>query len=69
MVKGGERKMMGFETLTLAPIDRHLIDTTLLTRDELQWLDHYHARVSKEIGAQMSGAAKAWMKGACASLG
>ena len=69
MVEGGERKMMGFETLTLAPIDRQLIDTALLTREELQWLDHYHARVLKEIGSQMSGAAQIWMQQACASLG
>ena len=68
-VKGGERKMMSFETLTLAPIDRLLIDTSLLTRDELKWLDAYHFRVLKEVGSQMSGAAKLWMKQACASLG
>ncbi len=68
-IKNGERMMMGFETLTLAPIDRNLIDTSLLTRDELQWLDTYHARVLKEVGSQMSGAAKLWMKQACASLG
>ena len=60
---------MGFETLTLAPIDRKLIDTGLLTREELQWLDAYHARVLKEVGSQMSGAAKDWMKQVCASLG
>ena len=69
LVKGGERKMMGFETLTLAPIDRDLIDTALLTREELQWLDAYHARVFKEVGSQMSGDAKVWMKRVCASLG
>ena len=69
LMKGGERKMMSFETLTLAPIDRLLIDTSLLTRDELKWLDAYHFRVLKEVGSQMSGAAKLWMKQACASLG
>ncbi len=69
LVKAGERKMMGFETLTLAPIDRQLIDPSILTREERQWLDHYHQRVFKEIGSHMSGAAGAWMKQACASLG
>ncbi len=69
MIRGGERKMMGFETITLAPIDRGLIETSLLTRDELRWLDEYHARVLKEIGPQMNGPAKAWLKKACASLG
>ena len=46
-IDGGERPMLGFETLTLCPIERRLIDTKLLTRDELHWLDTYHARVLK----------------------
>src|SRR6266852_2557182 len=40
-----DREMLGFETLTLAPIDRNLIDTSLLDDDEIAWLDEYHARV------------------------
>jgi Xaa-Pro aminopeptidase len=68
-IQGGERPMMGFETLTLAPIDRNLIAQHLLTRDELHWLDEYHARVFKEIGPQLTGAAFAWMKEVCAKLG
>ena len=65
-ISGGERKMMGFETLTFAPIDRHLIDQHMLTREELQWLDQYHAQVLAKIGPQMSGLALEWLKGACA---
>ncbi|MSP81315.1 MAG: aminopeptidase P family protein, partial [Rhodospirillales bacterium] len=42
---GAERRLLGFETLTLAPIDRALIAPGLLTRDEIAWLDGYHARV------------------------
>jgi Xaa-Pro aminopeptidase len=42
---GDERAMLAFETLTLAPIDRNLIDKKLLTADEIAWLDTYHARV------------------------
>jgi len=67
-IKDGERPMLSFETLTLAPIDRALIDTKLLTRDELQWLDNYHARVLKEVGSFMDGAALEWMKKSCAGL-
>ncbi len=67
-IKGGERPMLSFETLTFAPIDRNLIDTKLLTRDELQWLDGYHAKVLKEVGSKMDGAAAEWMKWACAPL-
>ena len=42
---GAGRPMMSFETLTLCPIDRRLIDVTLLTVEERKWLDEYHARV------------------------
>jgi Xaa-Pro aminopeptidase len=67
-IKGGERPMMQFETLTFSPIDRNLIDTNLLTREELQWLDAYHARVLKDVGGFMDGAALEWMEQACAPL-
>ena len=67
-IKGGERPMLSFETLTFAPIDRNLIETKLLTREELQWLDAYHAKVLNVIGNQMDGAAAEWMKQACAPM-
>ena len=65
-IEGGERPMLGFETLTLCPIERRLIDTKLLTRDELHWLDTYHARVLKEVGDHLSGAELEWLQKACA---
>jgi Xaa-Pro aminopeptidase len=65
-IHGGERPMLGFETLTLCPIERRLIDTKLLTRDELHWLDTYHARVLKEVGDQLSGDELTWLRKACA---
>lgn len=61
VIPGGERPMLGFETLTLAPIDRSLIDVGLLTVDERVWLDGYHARVRDEIGPQVDGAARDWL--------
>jgi Xaa-Pro aminopeptidase len=67
-IEGGERAMLSFETLTFAPIDRNLIDARLLTRDELQWLDAYHARVLKDVGSFMTGDALAWIVKACAPL-
>jgi len=67
-VKGGTRSMMSFETLTLAPIDRRLIDALLLTSDELNWLNAYHARVLKEIGPELKGKDKAWLKAATEPL-
>ncbi|MDP1702162.1 MAG: aminopeptidase P family protein [Aestuariivirga sp.] len=65
-IEGGERPMLGFETLTLCPIERRLIDTKLLTRDELHWLDTYHARVLKEVGDHLSGDELTWLRKACA---
>jgi len=64
-IEGGERKMMGFETLTFAPIDRALIETKLLTRDELHWLDQYHALVLNKLGPLMEGVALAWLREVC----
>jgi len=61
-IPGGEREMLGFETLTLAPIDRTLIDKKLLTKEERDWLDAYHVRVREIVGAQLSGAAKTWLE-------
>jgi len=52
---GGERPMLGFETLTLVPIDRRLIVKDLLTRDERDWLNAYHARVHDLIGPEIAG--------------
>ncbi len=62
-------EMLGFETLTLAPIDRALVDASLLTRDEIAWLDAYHARVRAEIGPRLEGEERAWLEAATAPLG
>jgi Xaa-Pro aminopeptidase len=67
-VQGGDRKMLGFETLTLCPIDRRLIDQKLLTREELHWIDAYHARVLKEVGDHLSGPELDWLRAACSPL-
>lgn len=60
-IAGAETKMLGFETLTFAPIDRTLIDVTRLTQDERAWVDGYHADVMRIIGSQLEGEAKAWL--------
>jgi len=60
-VPGGEKKLLSFEALTLAPIDRRLVDPTLLTPDEQVWLDTYHARVRDLIGPLLDGADEDWL--------
>ncbi|HTM77221.1 MAG TPA: aminopeptidase P family protein [Devosia sp.] len=59
---------LDFETLTLAPIDTRLIDKTLLTEAERSWLNAYHQRVLKEIGPQLKGKVKDWLKQATATI-
>jgi len=67
-VPGAEKPMLGFETLTFAPIDRNLIATELLDAGERAWLDAYHAKVWALIGPQLEGAARAWLEEVCAPL-
>jgi Xaa-Pro aminopeptidase len=63
-----ERKMFEFETLTFAPIDRALIDLSLLGPEEIAWLDAYHKRVRAEVGAGMGEADLRWLEKATEPL-
>lgn len=67
-IKSGEKDMMGFETLTLAPIDIRLIDASLLTDEELDWLNAYHTRVRKVISPHLNKDEKSWLKAATAAI-
>jgi Xaa-Pro aminopeptidase len=67
-IAGGERPMLGFETLTLAPIDRRLVAPDLLSGEERAQLDAYHARVLAEIGPLVEPEVRAWLEGACAPI-
>jgi len=67
-VQDGEIPMMGFETLTLVPIDRRLVQVDLLARDELEWLNAYHAHVRVEIGAHLNPMERLWLDAATAPL-
>ncbi len=59
---GGERPMHAFETLTLAPIDRTLIDVALLTARERDWLNAYHTRVRDVVGPALDAQTRAWLE-------
>jgi Xaa-Pro aminopeptidase len=65
---GAEKPVNGFETLTLAPIDRRLIDLNMLTGDELSWLNEYHERVRHEVRPHVDEATKVWLDAATAPL-
>ena len=67
-IDGGERPMLGFMTLTLAPIDRTLIDAPLLSDAERDWLNAYHAEVLAVVGPQLEPDVKAWLTDVCAPI-
>ena len=67
-VPGAEKEMLGFETLTFAPIDRRLIVREMLSADEREWLDDYHAHVAAKIGPGLGDEDRNWLEAACAPL-
>jgi Xaa-Pro aminopeptidase len=68
-VAGAEKPLDGFETLTLAPIDRRLIARALLTEPEIAWLDAYHADVRVALSPLLDETTRTWLAAATAPLG
>ena len=68
-IDGGDQPMLGFDTLTLCPIDRRLILAELLDPVEIEWLDAYHARVREELSPLLGDEpARAWLETATRPL-
>jgi Xaa-Pro aminopeptidase len=67
-IAGAEREMMGFETLTLAPIDRSLVDVSLMSSDEIAWFDAYHATVRQNLSPLVDAGTKGWLEEATRPL-
>jgi Xaa-Pro aminopeptidase len=63
------KPFLRFETLTLAPFDRRLLNPALMTAAEREWLDGYHARVLREVGPALGKAERDWLTRACAPIG
>src|SRR5258706_10402354 len=64
----GERRMMEFETITLAPIDLNLVEPEMLSADERSWLNAYHARVRETITPQVDEETRAWLQTATRAI-
>lgn len=64
-----QRPFLRFETLTLAPFDRRLLDPAMMSAAERGWLDAYHARVLAEVGPALEEDTLAWLVAACRPLG
>jgi len=60
--------MNAFETLTFAPIDRRLIESALMTADEVAWLDDYHARVAEKLMPLVDAKTRPWLEAATRPL-
>jgi Xaa-Pro aminopeptidase len=67
-IAGAEKPVNTFETLTLAPIDRRLVDLNMLTGDELSWFNDYHAKVRHAVRSHVDEATKLWLDEATAPL-
>jgi Xaa-Pro aminopeptidase len=67
-IPGSEKPVNGFQALTLAPIDRRLIDTALMTSDEIAWLDAYHLRVRNTLREALDDATRDWLDAATRPL-
>jgi Xaa-Pro aminopeptidase len=68
-IPGAEREMLGFETITLAPIDLALVEPKLLDREEVAWLNTYHARVRREISPLVEPSVRGWLRKATRRIG
>jgi Xaa-Pro aminopeptidase len=65
---GAEKPLNAFETLTLAAIDRRLIDTRLLTAKERNWIDGYHAHVQEVLSPLLDKETRVWLDAATRPL-
>jgi Xaa-Pro aminopeptidase len=67
-IPGMEGEWLGFETLTLVPIDKTLVDRDLLSEAEIEWWNKYHARALEVLAPQLEGEDLAWLEDACNPL-
>lgn len=67
-IEDGDKSMLGFETISWAPIDRDLIEPALLTRAEIDWLDDYHVQTLRHIGPLVPPETRSWLEQQAAPL-
>jgi Xaa-Pro aminopeptidase len=69
VIVGGDREMLSFETITLAPFDRSMIELSLLDGEEIRWLDGYHRWVRETLTPLLEPDVAAWLTKATANIG
>ena len=67
-IEGSEGKYLTFETLTHVPLDRRLVDKSMLTGREIDWWNSYHAKTREILAPQLEGEDLAWLERECAPL-
>ena len=69
-IAGGEKPMLGFETITMAPIDLECVEPSMLTPDEKAWLNAYHECVREAVSPAFANddCASAWLKQATRAI-
>ena len=67
-IEGAEGKYLTFETLTHVPLDRRLVDKAMLTPQEIEWWNSYHAKTRDILAPQLEGEDLAWLERECAPL-
>ncbi|MXQ10140.1 aminopeptidase P family protein [Microvirga makkahensis] len=68
-IPGGDREMLGFETLTFTPIDLRLVEPAIMNADEIAWLNDYHAKVRGKIGPHLDTETRSWLEDATRAIG
>src|SRR5690554_33244 len=61
-------EFLGFTPITLFPIDRQLIDKSVLTASEIAWFNSYHKMVYDLLSPMLNADEKEWLKGMCKEL-
>ena len=62
------RKFLEFETLTLVPFEKNLIEKKLLSADELRWINSYHQNIYKKLSPYLVSSEKSWLSKVCKKL-
>ena len=66
--KFGDRQYLGFETISFAPLCSNLIELSMLSAHERQWVNRYHERVLENLLSEVDGAVQAWLKDQCKAI-
>ena len=67
-LKGSDRNFLTFETITIVPFDRVLIERTLLNEQECTWLNAYHSRIWRELKDEVDSETRKWLEKAVQPL-